>query len=54
MNAKKAKQLRRVAREKTKGMHPIAYGQTRADNYVVTIDSTRGFYRELKKEAKRT
>lgn len=53
MNAKKAKQLRRLAREQAaEGTFPCAYAQDgRRGNFVVSIDSTRGIYRAAKKHA---
>lgn len=54
MNAKKAKQLRRLAREaSTPDAFPIAYAQDgRRGNFVVAIDSTRGLYRAAKVAAR--
>lgn len=53
MNAKKAKQLRRMAEEATVGLRPISkILSQRGDSIVNSPKSTRGTYRLYKREAK--
>lgn len=53
MNAKKAKQLRRLAEEATVGLKPISkILSDRGTSIVNSPKSTRGMYRLLKREVR--